>query len=757
MAGDAPCPGVRELDQLLSGQLPDDQAEWIEQHLLNCTRCVGTMRTLKDQGTLVDALRGRAGPVEVPEGPEVESLVRRMHGLTRGFAGASSEGDTLVHGPPSSAGDTMGLHDGLSPPRAPGELGRLGPYRVLRVLGTGGMGVVYAAEDPQLERAVALKVMKPEVAANPDSRERFLREARAVAAIEHEHIVSIYQVGEDNGVLFLAMPLLRGETLENRVARGGRLPLAEVLRIGRETAEGLAAAHGRGLIHRDIKPSNLWLEGEDARVKIVDFGLARRDRDGARLTRAGTILGTPSYMPPEQASGETLDGRSDLYSLGVVLYWLGAGRLPFPQEDLLALLSAVATETPPALREFNRDVPPTFVDLVMRMLAKRPEQRPATARVVVEELRAIERGTAHPRSAGAWKLPRALVGITVLAVGILVGAVWVFEAGRVKTTDSGSEPVPPTAPATAAKSAATPAPAPAVGLVRSFSGHQHSVTCVAFSPDGKQAVTGSWDRTVRLWDVATGQPVGPPRESNAGAIGCVAFSPGGKRIAFAGADGTVRLWDPASGEERVLQGHRKKVTGVCFGPEGRLLASVGLDGSAQEWNGLNGKGLSVLSDGRMGPLECVAVSPDGMFLLCAGQNQDLHLWQIDGERYLRGMAGHAGVVQGVAFAPNGQLAASGGSDGTVRIWKLDDGKQIHALKSADAVQSVAFTPDGKRVLAGYRDGAVRLWGVANGREVHAYPGHKGRTWSVAVSPDGRYALSGGDDRLACLWGLPPDH
>src|SRR5262249_11914335 len=210
------------------------------------------------------------------------------------------------------------------------------------------------------------------LAASPANRQRFLREARAAAKIEHDHIVSIYQVGEDRGVPFLAMPLLQGESLNERLQREPRLLIAEVLRISRETAAGLAAAHERGLIHRDIKPANLWLEapsppplapggergrGEGGRVKLLDFGLARSAAESSHLTATGAILGTPAYMSPEQASGKVVDGRTDLFSLGCVMYRLTTGELPFKGSDPISTLMAVAMEQPPAPIQLNEEVP----------------------------------------------------------------------------------------------------------------------------------------------------------------------------------------------------------------------------------------------------------------------------------------------------------------------------------------------------------------------------------------------------------------
>jgi serine/threonine protein kinase len=284
----------------------------------------------------------------------------------------------------------------LAPPRGPDELGRLGGYRVLAILGQGGMGRVYRAEDPVLRRHVALKVMTASAAAQPGAKERFLREARAAAALQHDHVVPIYQVGEECGLPFLAMPLLAGETLEARLQRERRLSMAEVLRLGRETAEGLAAAHAKGLIHRDIKPLNLWLETPEGaalpRVKILDFGLARAAEGDGPRTRAGVIVGTPAYMSPEQVNGQAVDGRSDLFSLGCVLYRMAAGAAPFRGPSLTSVLLAVAEHHPPPPSALRAEVSLALSELVMRMLAKDPAQRPTSARAVVEALGAIERG-----------------------------------------------------------------------------------------------------------------------------------------------------------------------------------------------------------------------------------------------------------------------------------------------------------------------------------------------------------------------------
>lgn len=275
----------------------------------------------------------------------------------------------------------------LAPPQGPDEIGRLGKFRILKILGSGGMGVVLLAEDARLRRQVALKVMRKAQAANPIQRQRFLREAEAAAALDHDHIVPIYEVDESNGVPYLAMKLLVGETLEERLNRQGRLKPDEIIRIAQETAEGLATAHERGLVHRDIKPANIFLEEGKDRVKILDFGLVQTRDEDVRLTQENFLLGTPAYMSPEQASGDQpTDHRTDLFSLGSVLYRMATGELPFKGRTALNVLTALATRRPRPPADVQPDVPKPLSDLIMHLLEKSPERRPKSARAVIAAL-----------------------------------------------------------------------------------------------------------------------------------------------------------------------------------------------------------------------------------------------------------------------------------------------------------------------------------------------------------------------------------
>ena len=275
--------------------------------------------------------------------------------------------------------------DFLQPSDQSDSRGRLGSYEILEVVGRGGMGLVLKAYDTSLRRIVAIKVMAAHLATSSLARRRFVREARAAAAVSHDHVVAIYAVEENNDPPFLVMQFVNGKTLQERLVASGPLALNEVLRIGTQTASGLAAAHAQGLVHRDIKPANILLENGVERVKITDFGLARAV-DDVSMTRTGIVAGTPQFMAPEQANGEAIDVRSDLFSLGSVLYTLCAGRPPFRATTTMGLLKRICDETPRPIRDINTDVPEWLEAIITKLLKKSPNERYQTSSEVAELL-----------------------------------------------------------------------------------------------------------------------------------------------------------------------------------------------------------------------------------------------------------------------------------------------------------------------------------------------------------------------------------
>ena len=273
----------------------------------------------------------------------------------------------------------------LSPSARPDALGRIGHYDVLQVVGRGAFGIVFRAVDNVLQRVVAVKVMAPQLAATSPARKRFLREARTSAQVRHENVVQVYEVAEQP-LPYLAMEFIPGETLQHKLDRTGPIDASEVVRTGRQIAEGLAAAHATGLIHRDIKPANVLIEdGAQLRVKITDFGLARA-ADDASISQSGIIAGTPMYMAPEQALGHKLDQRADLFSLGSVLYQMVAGRAPFRANSTVAVLRRVTEDTPRDIREIVPETPQWLCDFIAKLHAKDPDERYQSAREVADVL-----------------------------------------------------------------------------------------------------------------------------------------------------------------------------------------------------------------------------------------------------------------------------------------------------------------------------------------------------------------------------------
>jgi serine/threonine protein kinase/Leucine-rich repeat (LRR) protein len=388
MAPKVACPSVEQLSSFLRGESEDSELADLGAHLETCSSCQEKARTVVAEDTLLDRARGDFSRTDKLAEAVPPTFVERLKSLAR--SQNSGHASTVEVGAEGNAEEAKA--DFLLPAQRSDEIGRLGPYRILDVLGKGGMGMVFLAHDPRLDRQVALKVMLPKFAAHETAKLRFLREARAAAKVKSDHIVHIYEVEESRGVPYLAMELMEGMPLDQFLHSHPKLSIPQILQIARDTAKGLAAAHDKGLIHRDIKPGNLWLDqGNAGRVKILDFGLARAEKEDVQMTQSGAIVGTPAYMAPEQARGnQPIDARADLFSLGCVLYRLCSGELPFKSDTTMGMLLAIATEEPPLPTTYAPDLPPELCELIMQLLQKDPAKRPASAKAVITRLAEID-------------------------------------------------------------------------------------------------------------------------------------------------------------------------------------------------------------------------------------------------------------------------------------------------------------------------------------------------------------------------------
>jgi tRNA A-37 threonylcarbamoyl transferase component Bud32 len=374
MSENRACPDSGQLRALLAGTLAEADQERLSQHMEQCATCQRTLEQL-----------GEAQSQGV--GPETQ---------------AAATSDSAADG--AAGKDDLSY---LASPAQAGNLGRLDHYEVLAVIGKGGFGTVFKARDEKLDRLVAIKVLSPALAGSGTARKRFIREAKAAAALRNDHVIAIHGVGDAGPVPYLVMELISGVSLQDKLDAKGTLEVKEIVRIGMQIAHGLAAAHQVGLVHRDIKPANILLENGVERVKITDFGLARAV-DDASVTQSGTVAGTPMYMSPEQAEGLPIDHRSDLFSLGTVLYAMCTGHPPFRASGTHAVLKRVIDASPRPIREINNEIPDWLAGIIAKLHAKKPEDRHQTAKEVAEllgqrlaELQVGRAGALRDRSAAA--------------------------------------------------------------------------------------------------------------------------------------------------------------------------------------------------------------------------------------------------------------------------------------------------------------------------------------------------------------------
>jgi serine/threonine protein kinase len=758
------CPPEQQLRELADGRLSDVEQSRLTAHLDSCVTC---------QLALEEAAAGTA-----PWLAQLREVEREQPAATSAYWPALREvedelGVRTIAPRPPAGGDDPGLGF-LAPSDQPGSLGRLDHFEVKGLVGRGGMGLVLKAFDTCLQRVVALKVLDPQLARDETARQRFIREARAAAAVTHEYVVTIHSVDEADGLPYLVMQYIAGETLQDRLDRvQGPLPLADAVRIAAQAAAGLAAAHAQGLVHRDIKPANILLSkvGCSGRpkpgmpaapppdkskgdcpclppvVKITDFGLARGIQD-ARLTQTGFVAGTPLYMAPEQARGDPVDHRSDLFSLGSLLYAMCAGKAPFEGGTPMKVLRQVSDEEPRPVRAVNPQVPGWLADLIAALHAKDPAHRPQSAAevatVLAENLSKVT--PAGTTSRLRWRRPAPRRWPWVAGVAAAVAGLFAADlAGLLHLR-----------PAMAALVGRAPAPdfgprGPAARLT--LAGNAGPVWAVAFNPAGDTLAMAIDDGTVKLWDPATGR-VRATLAGHRGPVWAVAFSPDGKTLATASDDETVKLWDVAARQELAELKHPSPARAVAFGPDGQSLATGCRNGSVRVWD-LPSRRERYAKAGHAGVVVALAVSRDGSTLVSAGGDKLVKVWDFPTGDARLTLTGHQGAVYALALAPDGQSVASGGWDKVVRLWDLASGNPSARLEGhAQDAWALAFAPDGKTLASAGEDRAVKLWDPAGGRELATLEGHGGTVYAVAFSPDGHTVASGSRDGTVKLWDVP---
>ncbi len=674
-------------------------------------------------------------------------------------------------------------------PDTPAGARAFGHYELLEELGRGGMGVVYRAWEPRLERAVALKLLLAGPFASEGFAARFQREARLAARLRHPHIVAVHDAGEAEGQPFYTMELVEGSSLSSLV-REGPLDTARAAGCLRLVAEAVEHAHRQGVLHCDLKPSNILLTADD-QPKIADFGLARLWREAPEVTVEGAALGSPSFMAPEQAEGrrEDIGPATDVYALGAVLYHMLTGRPPHQGGSVGEVLAQVRAAPVVSPRLLNPSTPRDLETICLKCLDKEPRRRYPTAAALAEDLARFQRGEvvrARPVHAleKAWRWARrnralaaALAGLAAVCLTGAGAVLWQMRRNQLERERLELESY-----ATGIKAASIAAAEGDFPLARSYLAalrppprrpdwrgfewrylwaataseekrrwrpHTSQITGLAFSPDGRRLVTTSSlnDNTV-ISDLDDAWNLSPRWRGEGFGWGPV-FSPEGDL--FLASRGRVRLlaapeWSPVwetPGHQTSLSADGARlavVKGVPFFWES-------VHATAEVWDVTRRQRLIEPAV----PARTAALSPDGRRLALADAEGRIRLWDVDADREVLSLP-TAGRQHALAFSPDGRWLAACGR-GATSLWDLS--REPVAVRHLEhpwlTVWAVAFAPDSSRLATTCSDRGVRLWDTDSGRLLRTFHGHADEVWSAAFHPDGRHLATGSKDGSLFLW------
>jgi WD40 repeat protein/tetratricopeptide (TPR) repeat protein/predicted Ser/Thr protein kinase len=676
---------------------------------------------------------------------------------------------------------------------------RFGDYELQEEIARGGMGVVYRARQVSLNRTVAVKMILAGQLAGRAEVQRFRGEAEAAANLNHPNIVAIHEIGQQDGQHFFSMDYVEGQNLAEFVGQKP-LPPKQAAKQLKTIAEAIHYAHEHGILHRDLKPSNILID-QSGQPRVTDFGLAKQMKGDSDLTLSGQVLGSPNFMPPEQAAGKRgqLGPHSDVYALGAILFYMLTARPPFAAESMTETLQLVVNTDPPSPRLLNPAVPRDLETICLKCLEKEPHRRYGAAYQLAEELARfiadrpiLARPAGRPEKAWRWCRRNPVVASFAAATLILLLAVAIgspiaafrinrekksaqssaaesrarlvhqYVANGTRLVDEGDllgalpwfaqalkeeQDNPERAEIHRLRLESTLQQCPK--LVQMWF-HEKGVDVAVFSPDGSRVLTGAGDGTARVWDATSWEAVSPLLE-NPGGITTAAFSPDGRYVATAGYFGSVGVWEVNTGRMILpFLNHESAVQHVVFSPDGRHLLTASYDKTAQIWDAATGARIGRQMKDR-GGIVWAAFSPDGSRVVTAGTSRTARVWDANTGEPASPPLEHDKNAYHAEFSPDGKLVVTGGLDGTARVWDAQSWKQLALVRHQGYIYSVTFSPDGRRVVTASADGTATVWETATGMPVAPPMRHAGQILEASFSPDGRCVVTASFDGTARVW------
>jgi WD40 repeat protein len=638
----------------------------------------------------------------------------------------------------------------------------LGRYQVMRLLSEkSGFGKIYEAFEGPIPKIV--KILREDHNKNPKVVELFQQEANVLGHLDHPGIPKVepdgyfqfFPRGAKQPLHGIVMEKIEGPNLRQWMQQQGNHPIGEQQALDwlKQLVEILHLVHQKNYFHRDIKPENIMVR-PSGQLVLIDFGTAREMTYTYLAAVGGTCgvtkVSSAGYTPPEQEKGHAVP-QSDFYALGRTIVYLLTGK----ELTDRAIYDSLNDEV--LWRDYAQQISPQFANFIDKLIAHKAANRPKNTQEILDSLAVLSQNAIAPKPGYPSMMPSArslsqiaaastqilpsdrswlIGGVLALLVGWGGYSVWRYY--RAVPQIAIAETLSPT---------------------KTFIGHSSFINCLVFSPDGQLLASGSADKTIKIWEVATGSVI-RTLKGHTGFVNFLAISPDGQLLVSASADRTIKVWNLATGQAiRTLKGHAGFVNFLAISPDGQLLVSASADQTIKVWNLATGQAIHTLK-GHKNSVNSLAISPDGQTLFSAGADATIKVWNLSTRKEIRTLKGHQSFVNYLAISSDGKLLFSASADKTIKIWQIANGQEIDTLKGHTSfVNYLELTPDGQKLISSSPDNQIKIWNLATGKEIRTLKGNFNYMNNLAVSPitispDGETFATGNTDKKIKIWQIP---